>query len=569
MPAKIIFSSDQLNRLKELVTSGMRQTDIAKHFNVTDDTIRRICREENIEIKMPHKCKCIICGDTFYSNIKGAQTCNKEHHRICKVCGKDFIVDRFDIRETCKGECTNLAKYGVKSTNSLKSVQAKKVATTLERYGAEYLMRLPEYQAKYKQTIVERYGVNNPNKLPEVREKIELTNLERYGCRQPLADPTYRSKIDQINLEKYGTIYPMQTKELQAKQRHTMIDKYGVTNPMYVPEVIDNLRKRNLARRGYEWPSQDPQVKEKMKQTNEARFNVPWACMREEARKRSAISGVNKQFAALLEERNIEYEFEHHIEDKSYDIFVQPNELIEINPTITHNSYMSVYKGVSPMDMYYHKTKTELARRNGYNCINVFDWDNWNKIIDLITPKQRIYARKCSIIKVNQSTANQFTALNHLQGSCNGQVENYALYRDDQLVQIMTFGQPRYNKKYKWELLRLCSRSDLKIVGGASKLFAAFIREHTSESVISYCDLSKFSGDVYIELGMELDHISQPAKIWSKDNKYITDNLLRQRGYDQLFDTDYGKGTSNEDLMIENKWLPVYDCGQAVYTYNK
>ena len=547
MPAKIVFSSKQLNELKELVASGMKQADIARHFNVTDDTIRRICREENIEIKMPHKCKCIICGDIFYSNVKGAQTCNKEHHRICKICGKDFIVDRFDIRETCKGECTNLAKYGVKSTNSLKSVQAKKVTTTLEHYGAEYLMQLPEYQAKYKQTMIDKYGVDNPNKSPEIREKSRMTTLQRYGTPELLSDNNFRAMHDCINIKKYGTKYPMQSSQILNKQQHTMMNRYGVTNCMKL-----------------QW------VKDKLEATLLERYGVPHAVFIHNNENMPIISGVNKRFAAKLQEKGIEYQFEKRIHNRSYDICIETSKtLIEINPTITHNSYMSIFKDGCPLDKDYHEQKTLLAKENGYRCINVFDWDDWNKIIDLITPKQRIYARKCSMIKVNQLTANQFTALNHLQGSCNGQIENYALYHDDQLVQIMTFGQPRYNKKYKWELLRLCSRSDLKIVGGASKLFAAFIREHISESIISYCDLAKFSGDVYTELGMELDHVSQPAKIWSKDDKYITDNLLRQRGYDQLFGTNYGKGTSNEDLMIENKWLPVYDCGQAVYTYNK
>ena len=68
---------------------------------------------------------------------------------------------------------------------------------------------------------------------------------------------------------------------------------------------------------------------------------------------------------------------------------------------------------------------------------------------------------------------------------------------------------------------------------------------------------------------MQLDHYSTPAKVWSKYPNKITDNLLRQRGYDQLFGTNYGKGTSNEQLMIQNGWLPVYDCGQAVYTWRK
>lgn len=67
---------------------------------------------------------------------------------------------------------------------------------------------------------------------------------------------------------------------------------------------------------------------------------------------------------------------------------------------------------------------------------------------------------------------------------------------------------------------------------------------------------------------MILKEVTSPAKVWSKDNLRVTDNLLRQRGYDQLFNANYDKGTSNEQLMLDHGWLPVYDCGQAVYVWN-
>ena len=66
---------------------------------------------------------------------------------------------------------------------------------------------------------------------------------------------------------------------------------------------------------------------------------------------------------------------------------------------------------------------------------------------------------------------------------------------------------------------------------------------------------------------MTLKQVTPPAKVWSKGANYITDNYLRSRGYDQIFKTNFGKGTSNEQLMIENGWLPVYDCGQKVFEY--
>lgn len=67
---------------------------------------------------------------------------------------------------------------------------------------------------------------------------------------------------------------------------------------------------------------------------------------------------------------------------------------------------------------------------------------------------------------------------------------------------------------------------------------------------------------------MTYHHSTSLAKVWSRNSDKITDNLLRQRGYGQLFKTDYGKGNSNEQLMLENGWPPVYDCGQKVFVYD-
>ena len=62
-----------------------------------------------------------------------------------------------------------------------------------------------------------------------------------------------------------------------------------------------------------------------------------------------------------------------------------------------------------------------------------------------------------------------------------------------------------------------------------------------------------------------------PQTIWNKPNskEHITDNLLRQRGFDQLFGTSYGKNTDNRSLMLKHGWLPVCDCGQKVFIWSR
>lgn len=78
-----------------------------------------------------------------------------------------------------------------------------------------------------------------------------------------------------------------------------------------------------------------------------------------------------------------------------------------------------------------------------------------------------------------------------------------------------------------------------------------------------------YTCSTYEKLGFKLKG-SSISKHWVslKTGKHITDNLLRQRGFDQLFGTSYGKGTSNEQLMLDNGFVVVYDAGQATYVWN-
>ena len=219
------------------------------------------------------------------------------------------------------------------------------------------------------------------------------------------------------------------------------------------------------------------------------------------------------------------------------------------------------------MEKMYHVNKSKLALSHGFKCIHIFDWEDWNKIVSLLYFNTKVYARQCKIAEVSKSDTDKFLDDNHLQGTCKGQIFCYGLFFNNELVEIMTFGKPRYNSKYQFELLRLCTKSGYIVPGGASKLFKYFVEKENPKSVISYCDRSKFSGSVYEKIGMSHIRDTEPNKVWSKGKVRITDNLLRQRGFDQLFNTNFGKGTSNEQLMIEHGWLPVYDCGQRVYEW--
>lgn len=285
----------------------------------------------------------------------------------------------------------------------------------------------------------------------------------------------------------------------------------------------------------------------------------------------SKLSIVEAKFKQILDDNNItDYESHFYLNyngKKYYYDFKIGNILIELNPYATHNCTWSPYG--TPLTENYHFNKSQAAINSNYRCICIWDWDSIDILLQLLKKRKSIYARQCSIRNVSVEEATQFLDSYHFQGYARDSIR-LGLYYNDELVSILTFGKPRYNKQYEYELIRYCSKYN--ITGGIEKLFSYFTNIYNPKSIISYCDLSKFSGDIYEKLGFVYKSYSI-GKHWynSKHNTHITDNLLRQQGFDRLLGNifgTYGKGTSNEELMLEHSFVEIYDCGQAVYVKN-
>ena len=201
--------------------------------------------------------------------------------------------------------------------------------------------------------------------------------------------------------------------------------------------------------------------------------------------------------------------------------------------------------------------------------IVIFPWDDIKKVIRTYKQRETIYARKCKIRHVPKENAKEFLNEHHLQ--------NYArcsifigLYFNDELVSIMTFGKPRYNKNYDYELIRYCSIKN--VIGGAQKLLTNFIREYKPKTIVSYCDKSKFTGDTYLKLGFKLIKDGRPSKHWynMQTKEHYTDALIRQQGFSRVIhhkdaSEENLHTNNNRQLMLEEGFVEVYDCGQSTY----
>lgn len=340
------------------------------------------------------------------------------------------------------------------------------------------------------------------------------------------------------------------------------------------PEEVESLAAR-LRETYLDVPERLAYAKIRRKETNLDKYGVDNAY---KLAKYTSNSKPNKYFSGLFDSAKIKYDSEVYLPSKTepgkgyrYDFRVG-NTLLEINPWPFHNVTWSPLPETSIVNRQYHALKTKLAREYNYRCVHVWDWDSPEKVLQQLCSRTKIYARKCEVRELTKAETDYFLNAYHFQSTCRGQIYRYGLYLNDILVQVITFGKPRYNNKYEYELLRLCTSPSYYIVGGAERLFQHFGKEVNPTSIISYCDNAKFTGDVYLRLGMTLIDSGMPAKHWysSSLNRHVTDNLLKQRGFDQLFgDTfgTFGKGTDNSQLMKDHGFVEIYDCGQSTYIW--
>ena len=445
-----------------------------------------------------------------------------------------------------------------------------KECTALLNIGQTMFMRLIKYYGvkkpkdlhtqNIKNSKLEKYGDENYNNHAQSIQ----TNLQKYGVKNQFQRKDLFPHIYQVKLNKYGSYNNMSknmaTREAnfgskEASYKHqaetykqTCLVKYGVTNAAKLQEVRD-------------------QIADSLQETFLERYGVEnyWSLPNAVRSHGSTDSKANVAFSQLLSSQQISYKREFALGGKIFD-FKVGKILIEINPTPTHNSTWGIYSAQG-IGKNYHKEKSATAEQNNYQCIHVFDWEDIDIIINLLHQRKSIYARKCDVKEISAVEASEFLNHYHLQGYAKDKVR-LGLFFENSLVAVMTFGKPRYNQHYQYELIRYCS-PNYHIIGGEEKLFKFFVNAYSPLSIISYCDLSKFVGKIYNKLGFRCLRKSAPAKHWYnlKTKEHYTDNFIRQRGYDQIFHTSFGKGISNDVLMLEAGFVEVYDCGQATYVW--
>lgn len=444
---------------------------------------------------------------------------------------------------------TFFKKYGVEKLGKSAEIRAKINKTCLERYGVTCSLRNTDIAEKAKRTCRANHGVDYAFQSSQVRKKAVKTLLTKYGVDSPLKSPVIKEHALQTSLERYGVT--------SYKKEHYLHKDILLDNDKF----SDFIKKKNNGRR---WTTNDLSEY----------FNISISAINIRLRELdlqkyidSHTSKDEKAIIAYLENNNID--FTKFRKDRiELDIYIPSKKLaIEFNGNYWHSTE-------NRPDKNYHVNKSEFAWKNGLFLYHIFEYDWLNRTKQVINQlnnliglnKTTVYARKCKIKDVCSKDAYQFLEANHLQGNTQARVR-LGLYYNDELVSIMTFGKPRFNKKYQWELVRFCSKSGTNVVGGASRLFKYFIRNYNPNTIISYSDIAKTKGTLYGILGFTDIGRAEPNYVWVNHNtvlsRYKTQkHILIKQGFSTL-------GKTEKEIMEARNFAQVFDCGTRVHVWRK
>ena len=418
-------------------------------------------------------------------------------------------------------------------------------------------------------------------------KKTKYTNNEKYGVNVPLQNKKVFEKFLKTNMERYGVLYPLQNQEILEKRNKTNLILYGTKN---VSCNVDVREKQNLTR-----------IKNCVLKTNHKFINydkvsneITLLCENGHEYKTNVVNIYNRikynvnvcticnpigHYFSDVETKLLEFikeNYDGEIIENSRNI-INPYELdiylpelklaFEFNGVYWHNE---LYK-----DKNYHLMKTESCLEKGIQLIHIWE-DKWNYKQDIVksmilnklvkTPN-KIFARKTQIKEINDNIlVRNFLETNHLQGFVGSSVK-LGLFYENELVSLMTIGKKRNLMKSKsqegeYELLRFCTKLNINVIGGASKLFKYFLKNYSFTEITTYADRSHSQGNLYETLGFEFVSKTPP------NYYYVVDGVRKHRfGFrkDVLIKEGYDVNTTEHEIMLKRKIYRIYDSGSLKF----
>ena len=461
-------------------------------------------------------------------------------------------------KKYCSGKCsqsspltkekrknTVLNKYGVDNVSKSDIVKKRQEETNIVRYGTKSSFQNDEVKNKWKNTIKEKYGVDHIFKLDSIKEKSIKTSIEKYGTKHFVQSEDYKKLLQDTNFSDNLRIIHL--------EKH--MDKYSNYGLEFVK--LENRVLTLIGECGHEFTIHYDSLKRRL----ENNYDYCTIC-------NPVNSGQSQDERVLIEwlkSLNIDVVEKDRSLSIELDVYIPSKSIaFEFNGLYWHSE---IHKNHD-----YHINKTNICNQNDIRLIHIWS-DDWMYRRDItksiilnsigLTPN-KIFARKCKIVIIDNKRKNDFLDKNHIQGKCSSSI-NIGLLYNDEIVSMMTFGNRKINGENGFELIRFCNKINTVVVGSASKLFTFFKSNYEHKTIISYADVSHFTGDLYHNLGFTYIHRSKPNYWWVVDGvrhhrfTYNKKRLVREGSDPNQTEVQimYGKG-----------YYRIFGCGQDRYVLN-
>lgn len=544
--------------------------------------------------------KCLTCQKLLtqhqinigkkYCSYKCSMNYQEIKRRNLQKFGVQFLTKSDEIKSKIKQNVKK--KYGVQNVSQLQSVKKKVKQTNLRKYDNECPLRNTEIAKKTKETNLKKYGTEYGFQSNVVKQKIKKTMIEKYGVQHSLCNKQIKQKFINTSQKKYGTNNPFQSDIVKQKIKQTCLKKYG-SDSYHKSDQYKRKRFQHYINlfKNYVIPLFD--IKDFNIMTDQTTYK--WKCVK-----------CGHQFYSYYHQTNIDGKnvyIPRCLKCYPYlnnGVSVKQKELLQFIKSIYNDTILNSDKNIihpKQLDIYlpqkklaiqfdglywhsdiklnndYHLIKTQLCLQKEIQLIHIFE-DQWlykqqivkDRIKSLLgIDRKRIYARKCQIKEISTKDKNIFLNQNHLQGQDNSKVK-LGLYFQNCLISVMTFGKPRFNNNYEWQMIRFASKLGCQVIGGASKLLSYFQNNYHPKNLISYADRRYSNGKMYYSLGFTFLNNSQPNYWWYKQNvKYSRYQCQKHRLKNILGQNNFDEKLSESQNMYVNGFNKIYDCGNIVF----
>jgi DNA invertase Pin-like site-specific DNA recombinase len=222
-----------------------------------------------------------------------------------------------------------------------------------------------------------------------------------------------------------------------------------------------------------------------------------------------------------------------------------------------------------------HKDKYLFFKSRGIKLMTIFEaeWKNKREIVKSMLESRlgvssKLYARKCSVEIITNTEAKLFHNKNHISGYVNSSI-NVGLFSDGNLVSVLSILKSRFDKLFQYEISRYSTQLGYTVVGGLSKMFKFFIREYDPESCMTYSDLRFGEGLCYEKIGFSYSTTTPPNYFYTKRGSLVYENRMKFMKSKLINMPGYSKEKTEFDIMQENNYLRIYDCGNNKYVWTK